>query len=111
MTTRYADNPPPEIVSKRDELFGLFEKRNYDKAADMALSAAAKVNLFMPIEAIADKIRNTHPDDAVRLYEIALGNARKYAGGATSGAEGLGMSHEVRILENKVKKFRNEMKR
>jgi len=71
----------------------------------MALSAAVKVNFFMPIEQIADKIRNTCPDDAVKLYEIAMRNARKYASRATSGAEGLAMAHEVRVLESKVKKF------
>lgn len=69
----------------------------------MALSAAAKVNLFIPIETIADKFCNTRPDDTVKLYKIAISNARKFASRVTCGAEDLAMVHEVRVPECRVK--------
>jgi hypothetical protein len=98
----YPDSPSPTVAALRDGLFRLFKARKFDDAADYALALTATATRYSPVDTIADRIARRRPEDALRLYELALAGAREVAAGATSGAEGSVRMGQVRRLEKKV---------
>ncbi len=100
----YPDNPPPDVAKKREALSRMFSTGQYDRAADLALFLGNEVTMFTPIESIADHILKKRPQDAQKLYAVALAHARTYASWATSGGEGLSRMEDVHALEAKLKR-------
>ena len=100
--TAYPDNPAPAVAALRDGLFALFKALKWDDAADYAMALTDTTTRFSPLDTIADRIARRRPEDALSLYKAALEGARWFAGGATSGAEGLMLMVDVHRLEKKV---------
>ena len=103
----YPDSPKPKVKALRDRLYGLFEARKFDEAADLALTLPVTVTRYSPIDTIADRIARRRAGDALRLYEMALEGAVWVASGASSGAEGSAFMLDVRRIEKKLASARD----
>lgn len=95
-----------EVEQQREKVRGLWQKKRFDAATDLAATLSDAVLMLTPTEDIADHIRGRRATEALRLYEIAAKFWRFEGTQATGSGEGLMAMDKLARVEEKMRRLR-----
>ena len=91
------------VEEKRRQAYQLCKDCHFDEAALLVVSLPEEVAIFTPCEHIADHIRQSDPELASKLYELAVQYHLWQGTEATGSGEGIVAMDAARRVKNKIK--------